>query len=124
MPTSVAISSAALVQSSIAADQARRAHEAACHAFIPTYSHNVESMKFYADCIQLLYPSDSGPWMKYATAFLLVSALAGLLIQAWRWLIQSDDTGPMEVFFLGPFIGLSVSFIIVLIILAVAFVFS
>lgn len=84
MSASLAISSAALAQSSAANSRARIAE---CKAFMPTYdptTASVADMQSYASCIERLYPTamSSNEILLLKTAIVL--ALIGLVIGIYK----------------------------------------
>lgn len=101
MTASLAISSAALAQSSAALSRAKAAE---CRAFMPTYdpaTATPDVMRFYADCVERLYPAAMEPSTVLFFKVMIVVALIGLALGLWKAYRDAYGWGDMLALGLG-----------------------
>lgn len=105
MSASLAISSAALAQSSAAMSRARAAE---CKAFMPSYDPATathEVMRFYADCIDRLYPAAMQPSTVIFFKVMIVLSIIGLVVGLWKAYRDSYSLEDMILFGMAYGIG-------------------
>lgn len=107
--TALAISSAALSQSTIASMRAAEARRSACVSFVKGYQNDAASeqeMRQYASCVRLLHPEPvSDPHATLMLKAAIVLVFMGMGIGVW-WCMR-DGYRSVQDFFYGAVIGAS-----------------
>ena len=85
MQVNTAIAVDASVRASVAAQQAARAKRIACEKFVTGFEHStatVQQRQQYAECVQVLYPTQMGGaeilWLKAAILATFIGLIVGL----------------------------------------------
>lgn len=90
MSAALAVSSAALAQSSAAQAQAHEAKKIACHGMMSSYTDataTVESKRAYAECVNVIHPSEMTGGEIIIAKVLIVAAIIGAVVgvyKGWR----------------------------------------
>jgi hypothetical protein len=119
--TAIAISSAAAVNASIAAAEARKAHKLLCENTMAAYdakTATVEQARTYASCVQEVYPTpqtETPMVVKVGAAFMLVAMVVGFLH-------GTSEDGPVFGALCGAGLAIGVGFVYALIMFCVALI--
>lgn len=106
MQVNTAIAVDASVRASVAAQQAAHAKRIACEKFVTGFEHNtaiVQQRQQYAECVQVLYPTQMGGaeilWFKAAILAAFIGLIVGLRCG------YKDDYEPSIAMFMYGFLG-------------------
>lgn len=81
----IALSSAALAQSSAAQQAATEAKTASCQLLVQTYQNNgnIDAAKAFADCVQFLHPDDMSSGSRLALKLFVLLAMVSFVVGTW-----------------------------------------
>lgn len=102
----MAIATGAMVQSSIATEEARQAHKVECQQYVDKFESkgaNTDAQLQFAECVQLLNPQPMSKSDHHAIQICIVVCLVVGIIAAWR--TAESFYGDLEDYLMGFFLG-------------------